>query len=95
VRNYLTTLLWHEDRLSSLSSKYLLALGLLSTAAVALLYRSLIQFLDDLTFLLSENDLGTALVLLTFLLVISTALWVVSCCFGALARRALLRIRGL
>ena len=95
VRKYLTHLLWPEDRLSSLSSRSLVSLILLCGLVLSTIALGTIQFLDDLAYLLAENDLMMALIVLQSLLVISAALWVLSCCAGALARRVLLRLRGL
>ncbi|MFO1497546.1 MAG: hypothetical protein U1G07_03980 [Verrucomicrobiota bacterium] len=95
MRNYLTSLLWYEDKLSSLSSRWLFAIILLCGFALASLGVGLRQFLDDLAYLLSENDLTMAAIVLAALVVSSAVLWVLSCCVGALARRAVLYLRGL
>lgn len=95
MRAYLTTLLWHQDQLSSLSSSYLVAVAALCLTILSGLGFGLFRFLEDLAFLLVENELGMALIALNVLLVGSAALWVLSCCAWALARRVLLYLRGL
>jgi hypothetical protein len=94
VRAYLTTWLWYRDRLCCLSSKWLLSLSLLCLAGVAADAAALHQFLDDLTFLLVDNELKSALVLVELMLLASGGLWLLACCLGTLARRAILRLRG-
>lgn len=95
MRNHFTTFVWFGDRLSSLSSAWLLLLSVLSLGGLAEGMTGLAQFLDDLVFLVSDNDLKTAILLLGLLLLLSTALWLLSCSLGALARKAILYIRGL
>jgi hypothetical protein len=72
-----------------------LAVTVLCLAGLRLLSVELLQFLDDLAFLLSENDAKTIAIILDLLLVMSAALWLLSCCLGALARKWLLHLRGL
>jgi hypothetical protein len=55
----------------------------------------LLGLLEDLAFLLAENDFRIVLIALGFVLVAGAALWVLSCCLGALSRRLLLYLRGL
>ncbi len=95
MRRYLTTLLWYEDRLSSVRSCWLVLLSLASTTGLFLLVVGLFDFLDELAFLVGENDFRTVLISFLFVLATSAALWVLSCCLGALSRRVLLRLRGL
>ena len=95
VRTYLTSWLWYQDRLCCLSSKWLLSLSLICLAGVAADAAALHQFLDDLTFLLFDNDLKSGLVLLEMVLLASGILWLLACCLGTLARRIILRLRGL
>jgi hypothetical protein len=64
-------------------------------AGLGTLVAALRAFLEDLVFLLPENDFKTAAILLGFLVLTSKALWLLSCCLGALGRRLLLRLRGL
>jgi hypothetical protein len=64
-------------------------------AGVAADAAALHQFLDDLTFLLVDNDLKSTLVLLELVLLASGSLWLLACCVATLARRLILRLRGL
>jgi hypothetical protein len=95
VRNYFTTWLWYEDRVSTLSSSFLIAISCLCLATLAASGIGLVRFLDDLAFLVAENDVRTGLVLVHFLLVASAAFWVLSCALVALTRKWLLYWRGL
>jgi hypothetical protein len=95
VRNYLTTLIWYRDHLCSLSSAYLWMISLGSMAGLAGLAAGAIQFQDDLVFLLFDGDLTTVSVVFGLLLLISIALWLLSCCLAALGRRVILYFRGL
>lgn len=95
MRTYLTKLIWFEDRLSSIGSGWLAALTLLCVTSLAALIGGLIGFLEDLAYLATENDFGMALISLGFVLMTGAALWVLSCCVGALSRRLLLYFRGL
>lgn len=95
VRNYLTTFIWYQDRLCSLSSAWLIVLSLGCVIELGGLAFALYQFLDDLAFLLFEADLRIVGIFFGLLLVISIGLWVLSCCLGALGRRAVLYLRGL
>ena len=95
MRRYLTTWIWYEDRLESLPSRYLAGLSVVCLTGLGTLTWAMLQFLDDLTFLLSDYDARIIFVLVQILLTSSAALWVLSCCLGALARRLVLRRRGL
>jgi hypothetical protein len=95
VREYFTTWLWYQDRLCSLSSRCLAGLSVICLAGLGTLGWALRQFLDDLAFLISENDAKSIFVVLEILLVSSAATWVLSCCLGALGRRLMLWLRGL
>lgn len=95
MREHLTTWLWYRDRLCCLSSKWLVALCLACLGGLAALAIGLYRFLDDLAFLLPDNDLASALVLLELLFLASGSLWLLGCCLAALARRVVLRLRGL
>src|SRR4051812_22731441 len=96
VRKNLTTLLWYEDRLCSLSSTYLFFLSFFCLAVMGALAVGMREFLDDLTFLMTDSEgARAASLLLGLLLLWSSALWVLSCCLGALGRKWLLYIRGL
>ncbi len=95
VRNYLTKLVWYQDRLCSLSSAWLVTIALGSVVGLAALAIGADQFMDDLTFLLGEHDARTASILFGFLLLGSIGLWVLSCCLGALGRRIMLYFKGL
>ena len=95
MRKYLTTWLWYEDHLCSLSSSWLSALLFVSLAGVATLTLGLVQFWDDLAILIGENDARSVLILAESLILASAALWVSSCCLVALGRRLLLERRGL
>ncbi len=94
VRSHLTKLLWFEDRLSSLGLGWLVGLTLLGAGTLAGIAAGLLGFLEDLAFLLSENDFRIVLIALGFVLMAGTALWVLSCCLGALSRRLILYLRG-
>jgi hypothetical protein len=95
VRQYLTTCLWFRDRICCLSSKWLVALCVISVLLLAAVAGTLHSFLDDLTFLMTESDLRTALVLLELVLLASGSLWLLACCVAALGRRLVLQRRGL
>lgn len=95
MRTYLTKLLWHEDRLSSLSSAYLGLLSSLCFGVVASLVWACLRFYEDSALLLAENDFTTAIILVELHLAVSAALWVFSCCLGASIRRVVLYFRGL
>lgn len=94
VRNHLTKLLWFEDRLSSLGLGWLSALTVLGAGVLVGIAAGLLGFLEDLAFLIAENDFRIILIALGFVLIAGTALWVLSCCLGALSRRLLFYLRG-
>jgi len=95
VRRYLTTFVWYEDRLCSLSSVWLISLATACLGGLSALALWLPGFLDDLVLLVPENDVRPALITLELLLVASAALWVLACTLAALARRCWLALRGL
>jgi hypothetical protein len=62
---------------------------------VALLGVVGLEFLDDLAYLVAENDLRSSLIVSELLIASASALWAVSCCAVALGRRLVLYWRGL
>jgi hypothetical protein len=74
---------------------YLAFLSTSCLAGLALLSVAIYQFLDDAPFLVSDNDLRTALTLFDILLLFAAALWLLSFAVGALYRRIVLRRKGL
>ncbi len=95
MRRYLTTLRWYEDRLCSLSSKWLASLSLVCLAGLSALIAWFAQFQDDLVPLMGERDRGTVIILAGLLLLASAALWLVSICLAALGRRLVLYLKGI
>lgn len=95
VRRYLTTLRWYEDRLCSLSSRWLASLSLVCLAGLGALLVWFSRFQDDLVPLMGEKDRGTVITLTGLLLLASAALWLVSVCLAALGRRLVLFLRGI
>ena len=95
MRTHITTLVWYADRLSSLSSPWLVVVSFLSLGGLGAAGMGIFEFLDDLTFLVSDTDLITIGVLLGLLLFASAAIWLLSCTLGALGRRLILYVRGL
>jgi len=63
-------------------------------AGLGALFWSMFQFMDDMAFLLAENEIKAA-ILLELILLVGTGFWLLSCCLGALLHRYLLRRRGL
>jgi hypothetical protein len=90
VRKYLTTYLWYEDRLCSLSTTHLLLLSFLCLGVLSFLGYRGVQFMEDLAFLLSEADAGTFFALLGLLLLASVALWLLALASATLGRRVIL-----
>jgi hypothetical protein len=94
VRKYLTTWLWYQDRLTCLSVAWLSALTAFSAAFLAGLAVGTRHFLDDVTFLFVDNDMTMLAVSGELVLLASAAVWLLSCCLGALTRRLVLHVRG-
>jgi hypothetical protein len=90
VRRYLTTYLWYEDRLCSLSTAHLLLLSFLCLGVLSLLGHRWVQFMEDLAFLLSESDAATFFALLGLLLLTSVALWLLALASATLGQRLIL-----
>jgi hypothetical protein len=95
VRRHLTTWVWYEDRLSSLPSAVILGIACFSFAGLTLLGFVGIEFLDDLAYLVGENDVRSLIIVADLCVASGAAIWVLSCCLGALAHRVMLRLRGL
>ncbi len=95
MRTYLTKLVWFQDRLCSLASAWLVTIALGCVIGLAAVAVGLIEFMEDLTFLLGDHEVRTASILFCFLLLGSIGLWVFCCCLAALARRVMLYLKGL
>jgi len=94
MRKHLTTWLWYEDRLCSLSASCLVGLTLICAAGLVVLGFGLVQFWDDLAILVAENDLRSAFILAELIVLASAGLWVLSLCVATLGQRFWLVRRG-
>jgi hypothetical protein len=93
MRKHLTTFLWFEDKLCSLSAGRLATLSLACCAMTILLVLQALDFLDDLAFLLAENDAISFIAVLALLLMSSAALWLFFLTAVHLAQNLVLRGR--